>query len=191
MCAIKIDAPWEINQQRWKWRRRRSALLTWNISFPVFLFISPGEQAGVSGLYFKWLERLPMCAFVRSNVKRLHNCLVYIWKFPSIVSMEIIWQLGCVPMSVSGISKGLLLLYSLRAACSQPTGYGDNVRQLANTISFSILKSTLAIDDPCVRLKLINHSTWVILSKAKQCLDALSISQYLPNPGLKERTAVE
>lgn len=38
-------------------------------------------------------------------------------------------------------------------------------------------------DDPHAALKLINHSTCVILSKAKQQLDTLSGSQYVPNAG--------
>lgn len=42
-CAVKIDALWGINQQRWK--RRRRIFPTWSVSFPFFLFISPGEEA--------------------------------------------------------------------------------------------------------------------------------------------------
>lgn len=38
-------------------------------------------------------------------------------------------------------------------------------------------------DDPRAALKLINHSTCVILSKAKSQLDTLSVSRYVPNAG--------
>lgn len=87
-----------------------------------------------------------------------------------------IWQ--CVTSSLSGMSKDpLLLLCHTLPAVNLPS-YWDHVRQMANTISFSILKITLTIDDPGVRLKLINHCTWVILSKEKLWLKAPSISQY-------------
>lgn len=42
-----------------------------------------------------------------------------------------------------------------------------------------------SVDDPRAALKLINHSTCVILSKAKRQLDTLSVSQYVPNAGFK------
>lgn len=47
------------------------------------------------------------------------------------------------------------------------------------------IQSQLAssVDDPRAALKLINHSTCVILSKAKRHLDTLSVSQYVPNAG--------
>lgn len=40
-----------------------------------------------------------------------------------------------------------------------------------------------SVDAPRAALKLINHSPCVILSKAKQQLDTLSVSQYVPNGG--------
>lgn len=40
-----------------------------------------------------------------------------------------------------------------------------------------------SVDDPRAALKLINHSTCVILSKAKRQLDTLSVSPYIPNAG--------
>lgn len=201
MYAIKIDEPREINQQRRKWKRP-TTFPTWSISFPLFLFISPKSKRAcqastqTEGLCLKWPLRACacICAF---TCKRPDNCLVQ-WalhlqillysQYGNHMAVKI-WQ--CVPLSLSGMSKGpLLLLFHTPPAVNLPA-IGDNVRQMANTIAFSILKSTLTIDDPGVRLKLINHSTWVILSKAKLWLKALSISQYLTNCRLKGQAGVE
>lgn len=46
-------------------------------------------------------------------------------------------------------------------------GYGDNVRQMANTIPISIFRNTFSVDDPRATLQPINHGPWLILSKAK------------------------
>lgn len=190
MCATKIDTPQEINQQRWKWRRR-AAFPTRRISFPTESRHACRAPAPRERLYVKWPQHACACAYVRSHAKGEVIALfsgLSCWKFPYIVNMEIIWQLGyrCATVLVRNV-KGPVVATVSHTDCSQPTGCGDNMRQTAQTISFSILRSTLPIDDPWVRLKLINLSTWVILSKAKLCLKALSISRYLPNGRLKKK----
>lgn len=119
MCAIKIDAPWEINQQRWKWRRR-DTFPTWSISFPLFLFISPKSErvshTKGEGLYFKRLTRCT-CVCIRVFLcKRPGSCLAQ-WALQLKIPFHSqygdhmavrIWR--CVPLSLSGMSKGLLLL---------------------------------------------------------------------------------
>lgn len=99
---------------------------------------------------------------MRSHAKGLDNCLVQ-WALR--LKTPLYSQYGnhtavriqrCV---LVGNVKGPVVITISHAACSKPTGHGDNVRQTADTISFSILKSTLVIDDAGVRLKPINHTT--------------------------------